>query len=240
MRYLKKFATRAEYEAYMASNENYPFVGYIKDEGKVEYTDTPYTIYAGLKGDGKAYIITEYYPNIYDQIEFLFTPNGGNQMIFGARKDMQCLLLYSATDWGYVSWNLDSTAQAYFDTNYAMTLGLFPKEDGSYVSMLKATHATHATKGETLITTYSTPPSEVVSSFPLLVMASNSNNSTSVDNRIFKGTLHYLKITDSRTGSVKLDLVPATLNGVAGLLDQVTRKFYGNSAANGSFSVVEG
>jgi hypothetical protein len=237
MKYLKKFPTRAEYDAYMATNENYPFVGYIEDERKVEYDDDPYTIYAGLKGDGKAYIITEYYPNIYDQIEFLFTPAGGNQMIFGARKDMQCLLLYSDSDWGYVTWNLDSTAQAYFDTQYAMTLGLFPKEDGSYVSMLKATHAT---KGETLITTYPTPPNEVVSSFPLFVMASNGNNYSTVDNRIFRGTLHYLKITDSRTGSVKLDLVPATRNGAAGLLDRVTLKFYGNSAANGSFSVVEG
>lgn len=37
MKYLKKFATRAEYEAYMVSNESFPFVGYIKDEEKVEY-----------------------------------------------------------------------------------------------------------------------------------------------------------------------------------------------------------
>ena len=37
MKYLKKFATRAEYEAYMATNEDYPFVGYIADEKKVEY-----------------------------------------------------------------------------------------------------------------------------------------------------------------------------------------------------------
>lgn len=37
MKYLKKFATRAEYEAYMATNEEYPFVGYIADEKKVEY-----------------------------------------------------------------------------------------------------------------------------------------------------------------------------------------------------------
>ena len=235
MKFLKKFATRAEYEAYMATNEDYPFVGYIEDEGKVEYVDNPYTIYAGLKGDGKAYITTEYYPSVYDQIEFLFTPNGGGEMIFGARKDMQCLLLYSDSDWGYVSWNLNSTVQAYFDTQYAMTLGLFPKEDGSYVSMLKATHAT---KGETLITTYPTPPNEVVSSFPLFVMACNANNSTAVDNRIFRGTLHYLKITDSRTGAVKLDLVPAVYSGNAGMLDRVAMKFYGNSAPTGSFSVM--
>lgn len=38
MKYLKKFATKAEYEAYMADNmENYPHVGYIADEGAVEY-----------------------------------------------------------------------------------------------------------------------------------------------------------------------------------------------------------
>ena len=38
MKFLKKFATRAEYEAYMADNmENYPHVGYIADEGAVEY-----------------------------------------------------------------------------------------------------------------------------------------------------------------------------------------------------------
>lgn len=38
MKFLKKFDTRAEYEAYMADNmENYPHVGYIADEGAVEY-----------------------------------------------------------------------------------------------------------------------------------------------------------------------------------------------------------
>lgn len=37
MKFLKKFATRAEYEAYMANNETYPFIGYIADEGMVEY-----------------------------------------------------------------------------------------------------------------------------------------------------------------------------------------------------------
>lgn len=37
MKFLKKFATRAEYEAYMVSNDNFPFVAYIKDEEKVEY-----------------------------------------------------------------------------------------------------------------------------------------------------------------------------------------------------------
>lgn len=237
MKFLKKFATRAEYNAFFVVNENYPLVGYIADEGKVEYVSSnPYIRYSGLKGDGKAYITTDYYPNVYDQIEFSFTPNGGPQMVFGARMNMQCLFLHSANDWGYVAWNLDSTEQAYYDTSYAMTLGLFPKEDGSYVSMLKATHTTN---GETLITTYDTPPNETISTYPLLVMACNSNNSTDVDNRIFRGTLHYLKITDSRTGSVKLHLVPGAYAGVAGLLDQVTLKFYGNSAADGSFSVVE-
>lgn len=43
MKFLKKFATRAEYEAYMANNENYPHVGYIADEGVVEYVkDAPF------------------------------------------------------------------------------------------------------------------------------------------------------------------------------------------------------
>lgn len=37
MRYLKKFATRAEYDAFMEANADFPFVGYIKDEGAVEY-----------------------------------------------------------------------------------------------------------------------------------------------------------------------------------------------------------
>lgn len=37
MRYLNKFATKADYEAYMATNENFPFVGYIADDKKVEY-----------------------------------------------------------------------------------------------------------------------------------------------------------------------------------------------------------
>ena len=37
MKYLKKFATRAEYEAYVAATDNFPLVAYIKDEKKVEY-----------------------------------------------------------------------------------------------------------------------------------------------------------------------------------------------------------
>ena len=38
MKFLKKFATRAEYDAFMvANNDNSPFVGYIADEKKVEY-----------------------------------------------------------------------------------------------------------------------------------------------------------------------------------------------------------
>lgn len=37
MKYLKKFGTRADYEAYMATNETFPFVGYVADEKKVEY-----------------------------------------------------------------------------------------------------------------------------------------------------------------------------------------------------------
>lgn len=37
MRYLKKFATRAEYDAFMDTNADFPFVGYVADEKKVEY-----------------------------------------------------------------------------------------------------------------------------------------------------------------------------------------------------------
>lgn len=41
MKFLKKFATMAEYEAYMAANTNFPFVGYIADEKKIEYVGAP-------------------------------------------------------------------------------------------------------------------------------------------------------------------------------------------------------
>lgn len=37
MKFLKKFATRAEYDAFMDTNTDFPFVGYIEDEKKVEY-----------------------------------------------------------------------------------------------------------------------------------------------------------------------------------------------------------
>lgn len=37
MKFLKKFATRAEYDAFMEANADFPFVGYIEDEKKVEY-----------------------------------------------------------------------------------------------------------------------------------------------------------------------------------------------------------
>ena len=37
MKFLKKFATRAEFDAFMDTNTDFPFVGYIEDEKKVEY-----------------------------------------------------------------------------------------------------------------------------------------------------------------------------------------------------------
>lgn len=37
MKFLKKFATRAEYDVFMDTNADFPFVGYIEDEKKVEY-----------------------------------------------------------------------------------------------------------------------------------------------------------------------------------------------------------
>jgi hypothetical protein len=37
MKFLKKFATRAEYDAFMDTNTDFPFVGYVADEKKVEY-----------------------------------------------------------------------------------------------------------------------------------------------------------------------------------------------------------
>lgn len=37
MKFLKKFATRAEYDAFMDTNTDFPLVGYIEDEKKVEY-----------------------------------------------------------------------------------------------------------------------------------------------------------------------------------------------------------
>lgn len=41
MKFLKKFATRAEYDAFMATNMDFPFVGYIKEGKAVEYTGAP-------------------------------------------------------------------------------------------------------------------------------------------------------------------------------------------------------
>lgn len=230
MKFLKKFATRAEYEAYMATNVNYPFVGYIKDEGKVEYSaERIYEFFNILRGDGKAYIKTNYYMSNYDRITVNFNKSEVTENLLGFKSTLfTAAILPTQSSKGYVAWQNDATLLQL--SNGEVSLGMY-ESGGIYAAKLVSGAGTFN------VNNYRTAPTEVVSAFPLYVFAANQKDSFDIDTRFYTGGISYITITDSRTGEVKLDLRPAVMNGAkAGMMDMVTSIFYGNANSEGAFT----
>ena len=225
MKFLKKFATRAEYEAYMATNENYPHVGYIADEGKVEFVaNRPLVFYDKITGDGVAYIMTDYYPHSHDFIEFKAKWAGVTQVLFGVRDNMKVIFIWSGSTKGYALWNSGSSTQIKANNDAVNTLGA--KYDGDSRYKIYCNEQWLSSAGT----------SSVQSNTGLYIFASTTDDG-SLDSRIWSGDLYYLKITDAETGMLKLDLVPASFGGKAGLYDRVSNKFYANANTEGTLTL---
>lgn len=232
MKFLKKFATRAEYDAFMGTNpNNYPFVGYIKDEKKVKYYsgEPTYEFFNRLRGDGKAYIKTNYYMSNYDRISVNFNKSGVSENLFGFKSTLfTAAILPTQSTKGYVAWQNDATLIQL--SNGDVSLGMYESE-GKYAAKLVSDEGTYT------INNYGAAPTEVVSAFPLYVFAANLKDTFDIDTRFYTGGISYITVTDSRTGEVKLDLRPAVMNGgVAGMKDMVTGLFFGNANSEGAFT----
>lgn len=234
MKYLRKFNTAAEYEAYEAGGDlAMPNVSLIADSNEVRYKKLEIDYFSVLQGDGSAYLIIDYYLSNYDRIEVSRAGSAANSLTLGAKSSkMMCVMAVTQEYKGYFTWR--TTASHFLDIESAgsaipYVLGMV-NDGGVYKEKLKQGNRSH------ILYTHDTPPEEVVSDLKLRVFASTLQDSNDLDNRIFSGRIWYVKIIDSRTEKVKVHLVPAMNNGVAGMYDMVNGRFYTNVNSVGSFT----
>lgn len=228
MKYLKKFVTKAQYDAFMETNANFPFVAYIVENNQLKYTSL-YKFFNKLVGDGKAYIKTDYYMSNYDRITVKFDKVGVDQIILASKSTpFSTIMVPSQITKGYAAWQNDATLLIFSSGN--VSLGMYESE-GIYAAKIVSGNNT------SVVNNYETAPTEVVSTFPLYVFAGNLKDSFDLDTRFYTGGISHITITDSRTGEVKLDLRPVVKRGEnkKGMLDMVTGKFYGNANSEGAF-----
>ena len=196
----------------------------------------------GLVSDGNAYIVTDYYPNTYDNVEVEFeSPSSSTlQLLLGSRESLSYKNLFvaaikpSSGGGGYVDRFYSNSTPPYIVTNGRnnIKLQLSSDNEGRLVKDLFM-------HNDKLMNTFnrSFEPTEYVMPYPLVVFGSNQMNSSAIDTRIFKGTIYFVKITDARSGEVKLYLQPRVVDGVAGMMDTISGTFYTNSNTKGTFIV---
>lgn len=231
MKYLKKFVTKAQYDAFMETNANFPFVAYIVENNLLKYISEKetYEFFNVLRGDGKAYIKTDYYMSNYDRITVNFNKNGVNEALLGFRSTpFTVVILPTQSSKGYAAWQNDATLMSFSTGDISLGMHI---SGGTYAAKLVSDVST------SVVNNYGTAPTEVVSAFPLYVFAGNLKDTFDIDTRFYTGGISYITITDSRTSKVKLDLRPAVKNGTeVGMIDMVTGNFFGNANSEGAFT----
>lgn len=236
MKYLRKFETEAEYEAYAISDEIViPNVSLITENNSVKYSEDAIFYFDYLQGDGFAYLTIDYYLTNYDRVEVLSVRStGANRSTLGARSSkMACSMTVTQNYKGYFAWR-DPSSQFLGIGDVAdklpYILGMV-NEDGVYKEVV-----IRDTNSYTLYT-HDTPPEEISSDLKLRIFGCTLLDSDEINNEtIYDGKIYYVKIIDSRTEEVKVHLVPAKC-GVAGMYDMVNGRFYTNVNSAGSFKV---
>lgn len=194
--------------------------------------------YNRIVGDGKAYIITDYYPSNYDSVEIIFYMTSTGGMVLGERMTMPFLILaYSAYN-TYTQWDTSSTVNLKWTPKSLAPLYVGMEISGGTYRARQYTPGigdTDSTYNSTIVNYGNSAPAERVATTPLRVFASTADNSTSLDNRIFKGSIYSIKITDSRTGEIKCHLRPAEMDGEIGMYNVVSGMFFKNANTSGQF-----
>lgn len=233
MKYLKKFVTKAQYDAFMETDVDFPFVAYIVENKQLKYMseNEKYEFFNVLQGDGKAYIKTKYYISNYDRVSVTFDKNGVSELVFGLKcTPLDVLLLPNQSAKAYAAWQ--GNAMLVSCGKRDVSIGMY-ESNGVYAAKIDSS------AGTTILNNYGAAPAEVVSTFPLHVFTTNLKDTFEVDTRIYTGGISQITITDSRTGKVKLELRPAVKNGTeAGMMDMVTGNFFGNANSEGLFTVI--
>lgn len=234
MKYLKKFETESDYQSFLSSGPVVlPSVSLVKDPAYVHYCPMP-QLRSSITGDGVAYIRVNYHLNIYDNIEAKFSA-GSPEMVLGVRdSNVFGLILKSQESKGYVAFGSSTTTLAPMSTSQTILgVSLGMKKNGD-----QYTAVWNIGDSSTSLRSYGAGPAEVTANTKLCIFTSSVLDSdTEIDERISKCTIYYVRITDSRTGKLKLDLRPALYNNEVGMFDMVSEVFYSNANSQGAFTL---
>ena len=232
MRHLRLFETEADYRAYQEGDDYVlPNVCYAKDANKVHYSEQ-YIYKDYIKGDGKAYIKTDYYISNYDVLEFYYTVPTATTVLLGSQgNNFWVHLLQTQDAKAYMAWDMTSSAFQECKSARNTILGMVI-ENEVYRAVKRQDNGTEVT-----LKTYSGIPEERICDKPLCLFTRSLADSDGVDERISSAKFGEITIKDSRTGVVKLHLKPAVFFGKNGMVDTISRKFYGNANTQGSFTV---
>lgn len=233
MKYLKKFSTAEEYNAYIVSDElAAPNVSLIEASAEVKYVRFKPANF--IRGDGIAYLEIDYYLSNYDRVEVKRSGSAAATITLGAKSsDMMCTILINTETKGYFIWRTATSHYLNIDAATATTpiiMGMVKDGDVFYDRVIKGSR-------EHTLYTHPSPPEEVVSDIKLRVFAGTLQDSDEIDSRIFAGSIYYVKVIDSRDERVKLELVAARQGDEPGMYDMVSGKFYSNANSVGSFTL---
>lgn len=196
--------------------------------------------FSRIRGDGSAYIKTDYFPCSYDNIEIAFDLlssdlTGSLMILMGSRLNVsgnQLFMGVQAHNSNYLSRfynNNTPTVTLLANKKNVVNIYLNIEKGREYVNVVDST--THDI-GATFVKNEYTLP------YPLHIFASNELGKETIDARKWRGNIYYIKITDARTGEVKRNYIPALSKGVAGMWEEVEGKFFGNASTTGAFTLL--
>lgn len=195
--------------------------------------------FSRIKGDGSAYIKTDYFPCSYDNIEIAFDLlssdlTGSLMILMGSRLNAyghQLFVGVQAHNSNYVSrfYNNTPTVTLMANKKNVVKMYLNIAKGREYVNVVDSTF--HDI-GATIVKNEYTLP------YSLRIFASNEIGKDTEDARKWRGSIYYIKITDARTDEVKRNYIPAMLKGVAGMWEEVEGKFFSNASTTGAFTLL--
>lgn len=198
-----------------------------------------FAYYEKLIGDGSAYIELPYKLNKRDNLLFKYSTISPTtaQMVYGARDfnangGRNSLYLHNNANQSY----LGAYSPAIYEINNANTAETLEIE----IVLEETATDTYARRcyknGERVWQLAGVTWDEAFFTTNFFIFASNTSNSTNIDNRKLKGAIYYFDIVNALTGEIMVALRPCTYKGEPGMVDIMTMTFYGN-AGGGSFSV---
>lgn len=194
--------------------------------------------FSRIRGDGNAYIKTDYYPCSYDNIEIAFDLlssdlTGSLMILYGSR-----LSASKQFFWGIQNAQTNYLSRFYTGTPTISLLENKKNIVNIYLDIAKGREYVNVVDSTFHDISATFVKNEYTLPYPLHIFASNESGKETIDARKWRGNIYYIKITDARTGEVKRNYIPAMSKGVAGMWEEVEGKFFGNASTTGAFTLL--